>query len=797
MKRIFSAAVAAAVTTVVAAAQGDPIFSPSFFWSWNGRLDVGKLCSQLEDMRAHGMRNCCIHPFPKTFRPGLFNGEMEPDYLTPEYMDVFEKVARRARELGMHLYLYDEGGWPSGGACGLIAAEDKEGRFMHHEIAKGADGRVTVRKRPYPKKRAEYPSVIEKGVTERFIELTHEAYAKRIGDLFGSTVRVAFTDEPNRPTDWLDHSYGWTADFADEFKKRKGYDILPNVGRMLSCMDGSDDSLAPFRIDRQDVLADLFVERFMLPVKKWCAENRVLSGGHLNGENDPRIAPNCGFGSPLRSLRALDVPGVDVIWRQLFPADGDKPAVAPPFPRYASSAMHQNGGKYAVSETFSIFGDSVTPVQMKWVVDYQIVRGINLFVFGGGYLLDSSGQWMTLFEPHVGPPAPCWDFEPQWFRYIERTARFLSEGKAAAEVAMLYDIRGLWAGGADRQEAADRHYAVATALDRLNCDYDFIEDRQLAEAELLPDGRMKIGAMKYRAIVLPTEKWMLPAAKAKCAAFEKKGGIVARGEDLSRVPRTLGFRGKDAGAFRVAKRVDGKRTLWFVMNEDMDERLADVSFPDTRNVVRYDPDGDRFELASGDATVKRIFRGGETAVYVTGETPPAARAKQYLGKRLSLAEGWTLRKSVSHEVGDRDFVIKPCDDTPRATELGDWRPLLGERFCGKAVYRIEFESEKECAALLDIGEAKWCAEAVLNGEKLGVRFTGPFRWETRLKKGRNVLEVVVANLLANQVGHDDVRDRIAREFPPKGAYDRWQRGFDRENHDSGLFGPVVFTQELR
>ena len=60
---------------------GDAVFSPAYFWMWNGRLDAKELCAQLEDMHAHGLRNVCIHPFPKGFRD-WFATEMEPDYLT-------------------------------------------------------------------------------------------------------------------------------------------------------------------------------------------------------------------------------------------------------------------------------------------------------------------------------------------------------------------------------------------------------------------------------------------------------------------------------------------------------------------------------------------------------------------------------------------------------------------------------------------------------------------------------------------------------------------------------------------
>ena len=55
---------------------------------WNAKLEPSVLIAQLEDMHAHGLRNVCVHPFPKAFRPGQFTTEMEPDYLTPGFLDV-------------------------------------------------------------------------------------------------------------------------------------------------------------------------------------------------------------------------------------------------------------------------------------------------------------------------------------------------------------------------------------------------------------------------------------------------------------------------------------------------------------------------------------------------------------------------------------------------------------------------------------------------------------------------------------------------------------------------------------
>ena len=766
----------------------DAVFSPAFFWMWNGRLDADELCAQLEGMRAHGLRNVCIHPFPKGFRE-WFPTEMSPDYLTDGYLDVFAKVVRRAGELGMHAYLYDEGGWPSGGACGLVAASDPEGRFAPREMVCGGDG-LEMRTRPYPKGVAAFPSLIERGTTQRFIDLTHEAYAKRLGADMGTTMRIAFTDEPNMPWGAAGPVLAWTADFADEFRRRMGYDILPSVPGLIADKARTNAALAQARIDLMDVKADLFVERYLAPLRDWCRAHGMMSGGHLNNEDDPECALDRGHGSLLRSLRAMDVPGVDVIWRQLFPSDGGAPAKVNPFPRYAASAAHQNGGRFALSESFGIFGDSVSPAQMKWTVDFQMARGVNLFVFA--YLAQSNAKhWMTLFEPHFGPDAPHWDFAPHFFRYIERTSSFISQGSPGAEIVVLFNTRAFWAGRDDAEKAAKAHYAVASGLDEMNCDYEFAEDRDLACAEVLSGGRLRIGKMAYRAVVLPSEAWMLPAAKEALAKFEAAGGIVVRGLDLGRVPRTLRVSGGGARAIRVMKRVDGGRRIWFVMNEDMEDRAVELDFPERGAVVRYDPERDMFEFASADGKVRRTFHGGETAIYVTGAVPPAAAPMRFDGPVTPIDSGWTLRALVSHVAGAADFETRPCSGEAAPVALGDWRGVLGGTFSGKALYRVEFDSEAEGDALLDLGEVKWCASVRLNGVDLGSRFFGPFRWQVALKKGRNVLEVTVANLLVNQVGDDAIRDRILGEFRPNGKYDRFQRPFDRLNHESGLFGPVT------
>jgi hypothetical protein len=85
----------------------------------------------------------------------------------------------------------------------------------------------------------------------------------------------------------------------------------------------------------------------------------------------------------------------------------------------------------------------------------------------------------------------------------------------------------------------------------------------------------------------------------------------------------------------------------------------------------------------------------------------------------------------------------------------------------------------------------------LNGRELPAKFFGPFVWEVETKAGENVLEVTVANVLANAVSDPEKRVKVAAKYPPSSNYDPKQQTWDRENHESGLMGPVVLRGEGR
>ena len=765
-------------------------YSPAYFWMWNDRLDAARLNAQLDDMFAHGMRSICIHPFPKAFRPGKFGTGMSPDYLTDGYFAVFSNVVDHAASLGMNVWLYDEGGWPSGGACGQVAAGDGEGRFRKRFlVVDQQSGELAVTAAPYGLGGANYPSVIEKGATEDFIRRTHEQYRKCVGHHFGKAIRFTFMDEPAMPQDHYGPRLGWASDFAERFREMKGYDIMPYAKDILQRKHEFVESLAEHRIDYFDVMAHLFAKRFMEPIRRWDAANGLLSSGHLNGEDEPECASRHGYGALLRSLRLMDVPGVDVIWRQLFPDTvGDKGRQVP-FPRYAASIAHQKGHMLALSESFGIYGNSFTPDQMKWLVDYQMVRGINMFVFGY-YSVSNAKQWMLLFEPHSGPVAPWWDMERAYFEYISRTSSILAEGRPAVDIAVHFDSRGFWAGGAETEAVAALHYAVSSTLDKMNCEYEFVDDDALVAAEV-KDGRLHVGAMAYSTFVLPSAKWIGPDARAKLEMFKASGGKVLTAETVGEVRPSCRIKGRCAPWLRAAKRVNGAQTLYFVVNETRHDCTVDIEFDEPGDVILADAvSGEFVAVPRVGAGVRHSFDPFGSAIFVVGAkaskpTPPTC------GEERHLEQGWTVRRLVSHALGEDDFDIRAIDERSVPTSLGDWRALFGEHFSGKALYTLRFDGGKGGKAVLDLGKVGWTCLVRLNGRDLPGRFFGPFRWEVELRPGENLLEVTVANMLANAVTEPKMRAKVEAKYPPSGTYNPKQLSYDLENHESGLFGPVT------
>ena len=98
---------------------------PIPFWSWNDKLEKEELERQIEWMDQNGIGGFFMHA-----RAGL-----KTEYLSKEWFDCIRVCCRKAEELGMDAWAYDENGWPSGFAGGeLLKDKENLARYLTYGV---------------------------------------------------------------------------------------------------------------------------------------------------------------------------------------------------------------------------------------------------------------------------------------------------------------------------------------------------------------------------------------------------------------------------------------------------------------------------------------------------------------------------------------------------------------------------------------------------------------------------------------------------------------------------------------
>lgn len=91
-------------------------YSVAPFWFLNGDLNDKELLRQLKEIYSKGIREFFIHP-----RFGL-----NITYLSNEWHKKVDIVLKKARELNMKVWIYDELDWPSGYAGGKVIESNND-----------------------------------------------------------------------------------------------------------------------------------------------------------------------------------------------------------------------------------------------------------------------------------------------------------------------------------------------------------------------------------------------------------------------------------------------------------------------------------------------------------------------------------------------------------------------------------------------------------------------------------------------------------------------------------------------
>lgn len=288
-------------------------------------------------------------------------------YLTDEYFELYEAALDEGQKHGMHFTLYDENGFPSSNAGGILAQKypdltskrlDKyeqdtsesepvtidlpigtcmgavamnletfERLNITDTVIENSDGSYRLKYTPESGnwKIMAFMCVLdgnnsmdyldEKSVSA-FIDITYEAYYDRFKKYFDNgTITGAFYDEPTF-WPWGDEtsSYGveggrvWTSDYNTEYEKRYGNNPTLDYPALWYSI-GEDTQEARDKLF--GVRTNLFADNYIGQMNQWCDEHRIELTGHMLLEEWRN--PVGLDGDLMKVFKNQDIPGVDVI----------------------------------------------------------------------------------------------------------------------------------------------------------------------------------------------------------------------------------------------------------------------------------------------------------------------------------------------------------------------------------------------------------------------------------------------------------------------------------------------------
>ncbi|MGD9158852.1 MAG: glycosyl hydrolase [Desulfobacteraceae bacterium] len=322
---------------------------------------------------------------------------------------------------------------------------------------------------------------------------------------------------------WEAGTQNWTDEMFDEFKRRRGYDMLPWLpvlsGHIVESAEASDKFLWDFR----KTLADLVTENHYDQLTDLLKERGM---GRYSESHEARRAF---IGDGMEAKRTADVP-MSAAWTPggFGGNEGDFATIYQADVRESASAAHVYGQNIAAAESLTAMGSdwAWSPALLKPVADYAMACGLNRFVIHTsvhqplmdkepGLSLGPFGQWFTRNE--------TWAEEAiAWTTYLARSCYMLQQGKYVADLAYYYgednNITALFSGrdGNGLPEIPEGY------------NYDFVNADALVNLMTVDDSSIVTpGGMSYRVLVLdPNSRYMTLKVLRKIRDMVNEGAVI-------------------------------------------------------------------------------------------------------------------------------------------------------------------------------------------------------------------------------------------------------------------------------
>ncbi len=520
-------------------------YRPLPFWSWNDRLTPDMVRYQIQEMNKAGLGGFFMHA-----RSGL-----ETEYLGTEWMDAIRAGIDEAEKYGMEPWVYDEDGWPSGFAGGLVCemGDRYHGRWLETRVcvpeqddlnnciaAVGIIGIYSIESacREYRLlNRAEalsaleakrecliishasnpyYIDVLSKEVVAAFIKNTHEAYKAEMPGYMKGAMKGFFTDEPRLSGRNVERDFPWSYDLEEAYEKEYSAslrDSLPSL--FYRCGD-----YKTIRYRFWKIVNHMFAHSFMKQIGDWCRNNNSALTGHVMMEESiaTQIA-NTGGVMPFYEF--MDIPGIDWLRRTMS---------SPVVPKQVSSVAAQTGKKQVLTESFALCGWNAGFEDLKWVAQWQYVNGVNtLCQHLEGYTI--RGTRKRDYPPSLFIQQPWWDKYELFNTFLSRIGMILRDGIQSVNVLVVHPMRSGWLEFDGKvtpviKEIDKSFSALLETLSGQHIEYHLGDETVMDRHGSVSGGSIHVGECSYSTVIIPECLTLAGTTLDFVGKLAKQGGKV-------------------------------------------------------------------------------------------------------------------------------------------------------------------------------------------------------------------------------------------------------------------------------
>jgi len=498
-------------------------YSTGPLWVWNDMLTDEEVRSTLRDLAAQQVKQAWVHP-----RPGL----MTP-YLSDRWFQLWQVALDEARRLDMNVWIYDENSYPSGFAGGWVPELMPESRGQGLNFSEAAqppkwnnetlavfritdghaenvsqhlrageelgNGRYLVATvvrapdSPWTGGRA-YVNLLTPGVTEKFLDITLEAYRKHVGGEFGKRIPGVFTDEPNiHPTG----EFPWCDDLPEQFQRRWGSSLLDDLASLKTAVG----DWRKVRFQYFSTLNDLFLERWSKPYHDYCEQHHLEWTGHYWDHE----WPNCGTVPDNMAMYAWHQrPGIDCLMNQ-YAENTHAQFGNARMVKELTSVANQLGQKRTLCETYGAGGWDLRFEDMKRIGDWLSVLGVNTINQHLDYIT-LRGARKRDHPQSFSYHEPWWDAYHIQAGYFARLSAALSQGEQINRILVIEPTTTAWMyqGDAKRlQEVGDSFFQLVMSLEAAQIEYDLGSESILADHGSVRGKQFQVGRRAYDVVVIP------------------------------------------------------------------------------------------------------------------------------------------------------------------------------------------------------------------------------------------------------------------------------------------------------